>query len=132
MSTAVITQPVSRARSLALLAREHVPPVTLISLLTLLALPVHGYHPFAEDGGLYAAGIKHLLRPELYPHSLPFVEAHLRFSLFAPAVASFVRLTHLSLETALLALYLGGLWLTLFAVWMLASRCFESRAARSG
>jgi hypothetical protein len=56
----------------------------------------------------------------------------MRHSLFAPTVAAAVRLTRLSLPIVLLALHLASIWMTLFAAWMLASRCWPSRRARAG
>jgi hypothetical protein len=104
----------------------------VVSGLVVLVLAIHGYHPWAEDGGLYAAGIKHLLRPELYPHSTEFVAEHLRFSLFAPAVAQVTRWSHLPLDWVLFLLYCVSLWTTLYASWMLTSRCFATARARWG
>jgi hypothetical protein len=129
LSTSAITQPNTQHRRTL---RERSLPFALITLLTACALIIHGYHPYAEDGGLYATGIKLLLNPALYPHSLPFVEAHLRFSFFAPAVAATVRLTHLSLETILLSIHLLSIWTTLYAIWLLAERCYTSRLAHAG
>jgi hypothetical protein len=100
--------------------------------LTLFAIVVHGYHPYAEDGGLYLAGVKRLLDPALYSQSTAFVLEPMRFSFFAPMVAGFVRLTHLALPLVLLALHLAGIWATLFAAWILATRCWTSRAAHTG
>ena len=107
-------------------------PLLLVSALTLFAVAINGYHPCAEDGGLYMAGVKRLLDPALYPHSTAFVLEPMRHSLFAPTVAAAVRLTRLSLPIVLLALHLASIWLTLFAAWMLASRCWPSRPARAG
>jgi hypothetical protein len=104
----------------------------LVTVLTLFALAVHGYHPYAEDGGLYVAGVKRLLDPALYPHGTAFVLEPMRFSLFAPLIAGLVRLSHLSLPAVLLALHLGTVWATLFSMWMLAARCWAERAARIG
>ncbi|MEO6817292.1 MAG: hypothetical protein ABI177_11385 [Edaphobacter sp.] len=104
----------------------------LVSILTVLVLIVHGYHPYAEDGGLYMAGIKRLLDPTLYPHGTAFVTEHLRFSLFAPMVAAIVHWSHLSLPVVLLSLYLATIWLTLFAAYLLAARCYDSPEARIG
>jgi hypothetical protein len=98
----------------------------LCSVLTPLAVAVHGYHPYVEDGGLYLAGIKRLLNPHLYPYWSGFVTTHLKFSLFAPMVAGAVRLSHLDLMTVMLLLYVGSTWLTLFAGWLLTSRCTHS------
>jgi hypothetical protein len=104
----------------------------LVSALTLLALLIHGYHPYAEDGGLYLAGIERLVDPSLFPHSTAFVLEPTRFSLFAPGIAALVRLTHLALPEVLLALHLATLCATLFAAWMLAARCWPTRTARVG
>lgn len=104
----------------------------LSAALTLLAVVVSGYHPYAEDGGLYMAGVKWLLDPSLYPHETAFVTEHLRFSLFGHAMAWLVRLSHLGLETVFFGVYVASVWATLFAAWLLASRCFRSRTARCG
>ena len=95
--------------------------------LTLGVLLVHGYHPLAEDGGLYVAGIEYKLNPTLFPHGTIFVTEHLRFSVFAPVMAAIVRSTHLSLATVLFCIYLLSAALTLLAGLRLAERCFDSR-----
>ena len=46
--------------------------------LTLLALLVHGYHPGAEDDGVYLPAIKHDLNPALYPHDSDFFTLQLQ------------------------------------------------------
>jgi hypothetical protein len=53
----------------------------LVTVLTFFALLVHGYHPFAEDGGLYLPEVKRLLDPGLYPYDTGFVVGHLQYSL---------------------------------------------------
>jgi hypothetical protein len=104
----------------------------LVTALTFFALLVHGYHPYAEDGGVYLPEIKRLLDPGLYPHGTEFVVGHLRYSLFAPAMAWLVRESHFSVEMVLLLVHLATFWTTLFAAWLLAARGYASREARSG
>ncbi|HEY6412611.1 MAG TPA: hypothetical protein VIX42_02920 [Edaphobacter sp.] len=104
----------------------------LVTVLTLFAFAVHGYHPYAEDGGLYMAGIKRVLDPGMYPQRAEFVLEHLRFSAFAPMVAAMVRGSGLSLEVVLLLLQFASFWTTLFAGWMLAARCYPRREIRVG
>ncbi len=104
----------------------------LVTGLTIFAVLVNGYHPYAEDGGVYLPEIKRLLDPSLYPRGSEFVVGHLRYSLFAPVMAELVRATHAGLGTVLLAVHLASYWVTLFAAWLLAARCYESRAARGG
>jgi hypothetical protein len=103
-----------------------------VTALTLLALAVHGFHPYAEDGGLYLPEVKRLLRPELYPQGAEFVVGHLRYSIFAPVMAGLVRWSQLPIETVFLLVHLASLWVTLFAAWLLAARCYGSREARCG
>jgi len=103
----------------------------LISLLTLAALAIHGFHPYAEDGGLYLTGIKRMLDPTLYEASREFVLGHIRFSLFAPGIAWVVRGSGLPLMTVVLLVHLASIWLTLFAAWMLTGRCFGSVRERT-
>ena len=84
-------------------------------LLTLFSLALHGFHPYAEDGGVYLPGIERLLKPALYgPHPV-FVLAPMRTSLFAPMVAGLVRGTHVPLLWMILLLYALSTLLTLLA-----------------
>jgi len=104
----------------------------IVTALTFFAVLLHGYHPYAEDGGVYLPEIKRLLDPGLYPFGTGFVVEHLRFSLFAPAMAGLVRESRLSVEMVLLLVHLATFWATLFAAWLLAARCYTSREARGG
>ena len=98
--------------------------------LTFATLLIQGYHPLAEDGGLYVAGIEYTLDPTLFPHYTAFVTEHLRFSLFAPTLAAIVHLTHLTLPWTLLLTNLFSIWLTLFAALKLLQRCTSSQTAQ--
>jgi hypothetical protein len=104
----------------------------LVTALTVAAVLVHGYHPYAEDGAVYMPEIKRLVDPTLYPHGAEFVVGHLKFSLFAPLMAGLARWTHASVEATLLMVYGASLWMMLFAGWMMASRCWWTREARCG
>jgi hypothetical protein len=102
----------------------------VLLFLTLAMLLIHGYHPLAEDGGLYVAGIEYLLRPTLFPHDAAFVTAHLHYSIFAATIADLVRFTHLPLAWVLLPSYCFSLWLTLYAGLKVLRRCFSESAAQ--
>jgi hypothetical protein len=104
----------------------------LVTALAFIAVLAHGYHPYAEDGGVYLPEIKRLLDPGLYPHGSEFVVGHLRYSLFARTMAGLVQESHLSLGVVLLFVHFATFWVTLFAAWLLAARCFVSREARGG
>jgi hypothetical protein len=109
------------------LQRQASPGLRLLGL-TVLALLVHGYHPYAEDAGIYVAGIKLRLHPELYPASAGFLRPYLGLSLFSNLNAWLVRGLHLRLETVLFAMQVGTTWLLLYSCLLLSRRCF----ARSG
>jgi len=81
----------------------------ITGVLTVLAVLVQGYHPFAEDGGLYLSGIKRILDASLYPSWTSFVTTQTRFSLFAPIVASLVRGLHLHLMVAMFLIYVASI-----------------------
>jgi hypothetical protein len=100
-----------------------------LAALTLCVLLVHGYHPLAEDGGLYVAGVESSLNPALFPHDLAFATATRHYSLFTPLMAQIVRGFHIPLPWLLLLAYLAGTWLMLYAAWRLAAQCFRSEPA---
>ena len=104
----------------------------LTALLTLVAVLIHGYHPYAEDGGIYLPGILKLLHPELYPTWTGFATAQTRFSEFAPLVAGMVRLSGVNVMNCLFCIYLLSIWSTLHASWLIAARCLRSVEARWG
>jgi hypothetical protein len=131
------------ATSFASVALQEISPVrtaprddgfgaALTSLLTVLAFVTQGYHPYAEDGGVYVQGIKRMLDPSIYPHDSAFVMEHLHFSLFARMMATLVQSTHLSVAGVVLMVHVASIWLTLFAAWQLAVRCYASRESRCG
>ena len=103
-----------------------------ITLLSALAIAVLGYHPYAEDGGVYLAGVEKLLNPSLFPTHAEFVLAPMRTSLFAPVLAAVVRVAHVPLPYLFLGLFCGSVWLTLLSVWKLASHTASSPRGRWG
>ncbi len=103
-----------------------------LPLLTFATLLINGYHPLAEDGGLYVAGVEYRLDPTLFPHGTAFVTAHLRYSLFAPVLAGLTRSTHLPLGWVLFLAYIVSLWLLLFAGLQLLRRCTADPRSQLG
>jgi hypothetical protein len=104
--------------------------LTLYPALAVATLLIHGYHPFAEDGGLYVAGVEYTLDTSLFPHFTAFVTEHLRFSIFAPTLAAFIHLTHLSLRWALFLITFASLTLLFFAAHKLLRECISSEPAQ--
>lgn len=72
----------------------------LILCLTALGFLVMGYHPGAEDDGVYLAAVKAELQPALYPHDADFVRLQTQATLFVPAMAGFIAVTHISIAWA--------------------------------
>ncbi len=101
-----------------------------IAALTPAVLLIHGYHPFADDAGIYVAGIRKLLNPSLYRPDAAFVLANTRYSVFAYVLAEAVRITHLPLTIVLLAAHLASIYLFLLAAWNVAERVFAEEAER--
>jgi hypothetical protein len=101
-----------------------------LAALTALTLLLNGYHPLAEDGGLYVAGIQLTLNPALFPHYTAFVSEHLHFSIFAPVLAFLVHVTHLSLAWVLLLTDLASIYLTFYAAHRLLQRITSNQLAQ--
>lgn len=117
-----------RARAISIAAEGALASVAL----ALIALGIHGYHPYAEDGGPYFAAVLKSIHPELYPSWTGFVSALTRYSLFALLLSALVRISGLPAALVNFVLYLASLWATIFAAWLIAARCFTSRRALYG
>jgi hypothetical protein len=133
-TTAVTLHPPSRAVEInpAAFLRSEPFRISLITGLALFAIAVEGYHPYAEDGGLYAAGVERLLDAALFPRWSSFVLAPMRVSAFAPAVAALVRITRCSFPGVLLLMHMATIWATLYVAWGVAELCWHSARARAG
>jgi hypothetical protein len=114
------------------LAPQNRTPWLLIALLTFIVLFVQGYHPYANDAGIYIAGIRKLIHPSLYRSDAPFITSHSHLSIFAPILATFLRLTRAPFAWTLLIVYLIAVALFLYASWQLATRLFSSASACFG
>ncbi|HEY4049177.1 MAG TPA: hypothetical protein VGM27_20135 [Acidobacteriaceae bacterium] len=102
------------------------------AFLTPLVLLIHGYHPLADDGAIYVAGIKKLVYPNLYQPDAVFVTSHVRFSIFAHLLAGLVRYAHLPLPIVLLICHLVSIFLFLLGASQVAAKLFAAPAARWG
>ena len=96
-----------------------------IALLTPAVLLVHGYHPLADDGAVYVAGIKKLANPSLYQPDAVFALGPTRFSVFAYVLAPLIRWGHL--PVLLLICHLISIFLFLLGSWRVAQRIFSTR-----
>ena len=103
-----------------------------LALLTLGALAIHGYHPYAEDAEIYLPGAEKILDPSLFPFGAEFFESHASLTLFPHLVTASVRVTHLPFDYVLFGWHLASIFLLLLAVWELSVHCFDSTVARWG
>jgi len=83
-----------------------------------------------EDAEIYIPAARKLLNPELYPFAPEFFTSHGHLSLFSPILAWTARLTHISMDWAILGWYVVTLFAMLASCWMLAAACFQSERAR--
>ena len=127
-------QSAKTAESLALCTRPafHLPGAAFLATVTLLAFLLLGYHPYAEDGGIYAAALAAKLDPNLFAHDRAWVTGHTRFSLFVPATAALLQILHVSLPMGLLALQFVSLAATVWALLRLARLCCSSERIAQG
>jgi hypothetical protein len=107
-------------------------PSIFLPGLTVIALLVHGYHPYVDDAAIYVAGIEKVIHPSLFPIHAEYVMPHLRHSLFSFVLGWLVRSLHIRLTYALFATYLVSLWLMLAACWRLTCLLFTKPQARWG
>jgi hypothetical protein len=101
-----------------------------LALLTPAVLLVHGYHPFADDAGIYIAGVRKLADPTLYRPDAAFVLANTHFSVFAHLLAAAIRTTRIPLDVLLFAAHLLSIFAFLLACLTLARRIFAAAAVQ--
>jgi hypothetical protein len=101
----------------------------ILAVLAACGLLVAGYHPGAEDDGVYLSAIKRDLNPALYPHDADFFAVQLQATIFDKVVAGSVRLSHLPLGWVILAWHYLTIYLVLLGCWRLSRRCFPEEYA---
>ena len=107
-------------------------PIGRLSLLTIAALLVHGYHLGTEDAEIYLPGALKASDPSLFSFAPQFFQSHAHLSLFSSIVGWSIDLTHLPPDWMFFLWYLATLFATLISCWLLAAACFESSRARWG
>src|SRR3974390_361752 len=101
-------------------------------LATVLALLIHGYHPYAEDAEIYLPGVIKILHPGLFPFNAQFFNEHAAHSFYPNLIAASVKITHLPLAWVAVIWQLASTLLLLAASLRLASTLFEAESARWG
>jgi hypothetical protein len=106
--------------------------LTILLLLTLGALLVAGYHPYAEDAEIYLPGVEKILHPELFPTGQEFFRSHASMTLFPNLVAFSLRVSHLPMDVVLFSWHVASIFFLLLACWELSGILFSNAAARWG
>ncbi len=101
-------------------------------LLSIVALLIQGYHPYAEDAEIYLPGVLKILHPSLFPANADFFGGHASYSLYPKLMAASVRLTHLPLPWAAFLWQFASIFLLLAGTWRLAAAFFQQGRARWG
>ncbi len=100
-----------------------------LALLTVVALLIHGYHPYAEDAEIYLPGVLKILNPSLYSANAEFFGEHAGHTLYPNLIAFSVRATHLPLPWVAFLWHLASIFLLLAGAWRLAAALFEEARA---
>jgi hypothetical protein len=101
-----------------------------VLLFTLLGFAVMGYHPGAEDDGVYLAAVEADLNPALFPHDADFFRIQLQATQFDHCMAEFVRATHIPVTWSELTWHLISLFLILWASSRIARTLFDDERAK--
>lgn len=101
-------------------------------MLTILGFLAMGYHPGAEDDGVYLSAIKTDIHPQLFPHDSDFFRLQLQATVFDTWMAKFADTTHLSIAWSELLWQFLSLFLILLACRSIAARLFPERSAQWG
>ncbi|MFP5234828.1 MAG: hypothetical protein ACLGSD_02925 [Acidobacteriota bacterium] len=104
-------------------------PVFLFSVLGFLVM---GYHPGAEDDGVYLSAVNAAVHPYLYPHDAAFFKVQMHYSVFDTWMAHFVRATGMSIAWSELLWQFLSIAGILWACWRILCRLFPERPARWG
>ncbi len=98
--------------------------------LTVLAVLIHGYHPYAEDAEIYLPGVLKILDPSLFRVNTEFFGQHAGHTLYPNLIAALVQLSHLPLPWVAFLVQIASIFLLLLGAWHLAAVLFEEERAR--
>lgn len=100
----------------------------LSGALACIAFAILGYHPYAEDGGIYLTALLQRLHPELYPHSHAFAAAHLHYSGYIWLLTGIAKVAAGHVAWLMLCVHVASLFACVYAVSGIAIRSFSTRA----
>ena len=97
---------------------------------TSLGFAVMGYHPGAEDDGVYLTAVKADLHPTLFSHDSDFFRVQLQATVFDGWMAKFVEATHLPVAWAEILWQFLSLFVILAACRSIAEQLFPEKRAQ--
>ena len=97
---------------------------------TVLGFAVMGYHPGAEDDGVYLTAVKADLHPTLFSHDSDFFRVQLQATVFDGWMAKFVEATHLPVAWAEILWQFLTLFVILAACRSIAEQLFPEKRAQ--
>ena len=103
-----------------------------VLLFTVIGFLVMGYHPGAEDDGIYLSALKSDLNPALFPHDSAFFKLQMRTSIFDTWMAHFVVWTGIPVPWSAILWQTLSILLIVWASWRIVCELFEEPAARWG
>jgi hypothetical protein len=89
-----------------------------------------GYHPGAEDDGVYLTAVKADLNPLMFSHDADFFKLELKTTVFDTWMAAFVRETGIPVAWAELLWQFLSLFFIVLACWTIVCQLFEDASAR--
>ncbi len=102
----------------------------ILLLLTVFAILIQGYHPGAEDDGVYLPAVQQDLNPHLFARNAGFFRTQMEATSFDKVIATSVRLTHLPLAWAILIWQFLAILLILWGCLRIARFCFREPHAQ--
>ena len=103
-----------------------------VPVFTVIAFLVMGYHPGAEDDGIYLAAVKADVTPGLFPHDWGFFALQMRTSVFDNWMAAFIHSTGISVAWAEFLWQAISVLLIVWACWTILCRLTPNRLERLG
>lgn len=101
-----------------------------IILFASLGFAVMGYHPGAEDDGVYLSSVKATLNPALFPHDGAFFQLQMRMSAFDTLLAHFIGATGMPVAWAALLWQWISIFLIVWACWSIVRQLFPEAVAQ--
>jgi len=102
----------------------------ILTVMSMAGFLVMGYHPGAEDDGVYLTAIKADLNPSLFPHDSDFFKLEMKATVFDTWMAAFVRRTRIPLAWSELLWQLISIYCVVLASWTIVIQLFQESAAR--